>query len=198
MTVLTLRGSVTNIHETGRVSRYVRRMADRIFHLSYPRMKHEENSNRGDKEAVRKRFNATDHDWQKNADGIVYNTHWKDVFRRDKFKDPKRQFGRGDKFHTLHKAVVERLIAVTNGKEYHIRTAAEGIRHAAQVGLDAVYGEAKPGNVWTVADFRYHKQVADKAGIRLVIETMDNWPGWKQTLANAEAAGCKTRRLRKH
>lgn len=172
-----------------------------VFHLKWPRYKHEENSNRGDSEAIRKRKAGTDHDWQKakpkpGKPATVYNTHWKDVFKRDGFKDPKGQYGPGDKFDDLPDEVVDRLVAVTKGKEFHIRTADEGIRHAARVGLRRVYGEAKPGNDWTVADFRARKATAKKAGIGLTIRTMDNWPHWRRTLWRARVAGCRTQRLR--
>jgi hypothetical protein len=169
-----------------------------IFHLKWPRMKHEENSNRGDREAARRGFDGIDHDWQKDADGVVWNTHWQDVFRRDGFHDPERKVGRGDRFRRLHARAIRRLRAVTRGHTFRIRTADEGIRHAAKVGLKVVYGEAKPGNVWTIEDFAARKRVADAAGIRLVVMTMDNWPGWQRTLLAARAAGCVTRRIRMH
>lgn len=168
----------------------------KVFHLSAPRMKHEENSDRGDHEAVRTGCDSSDHDWQKDADGVTQNTHWERPCERDGFFDPLHKISHDAQMRHLSSDAVARLVAVTNGHEFHIRTAAQGIRHAAKVGLKAVRAEAKPGNVWTVQDFRYHKRVADRAGIALVIATMDNWPGWRQTLRNARAAGCDTRRLR--
>lgn len=166
------------------------------FHLKWPRWKHEENSPQGDREAVREGYTSTDHDWQKDADGVVQNTHWKDVFARDDFHDPRRIYGVGDKFDTLPSAAVARLIAIADAKVFRIRTAAQGIRHAASVGLNRVYGEAKPGNDWTVRDFREHKHVARTAGIGLTVMTMDNWPHWRRTLWRARLAGCRTQRIR--
>jgi hypothetical protein len=169
-----------------------------IFHLEWPRMKHEENSNRGDREAKRIGCVGIDHDWQKSANGTVYNTHWADVFTRDGFRDPAGVYGPGDKFHTLPDTAVRRLVATTNGKQYRIRTADDAIRHAAAIGLRIVYGEAKPGNDWTVADFRARRRTARQAGIRLVVMTMDSWPQWRRTLWRARLAGCRTRRLHMH
>lgn len=167
-----------------------------VFHLKWPRMKHEENSPQGDREAVRKGCTGSDHDWQKSLDGTTHNTHWKDVFARDGFFDPLEEYGEGDHFDTLPDEVVERLLAHTGRKVFRIRTADAGIRHAAAVGLDRVYGEAKPGNDWTVADFRARKRTARQAGIGLTVMTMDNWPRWRRTLWRARVAGCRTRRIR--
>lgn len=161
-------------------------------------MKHEENSTQGDNEAVRKRYTGIDHDWQKDADGVVWNTHWSDVFRHDRFHDPLNVYGEGSKFRHLHERAIRRLVAITNRQEFHIRTADEGIKHAAKVGLSRVYGEAKPGNDWTVADFRARKRTARAAKIGLTVMTMDNWPRWRRTLWRARLAGCRTRRLRTH
>lgn len=171
-------------------------MPDRIFHLKWPRYKHEENSARGDLEAVRTRCNGSDHDAQKGKSGTSYNTHWKDVFLHDGFRDPQHLYGRGDLFHTLPDDVIERLVAVTDGHHFHIRTTVDGIRHAARVGLEVVYVELKPGNNWTVADCRLFKRTARSAKIGLVIETMDSWKHWRRTLLRARLAGCRTRRIR--
>lgn len=172
-----------------------------VFHLKWPRMKHEENSNRGDLEAISKHCYASDHDWQKakpapGKRATIWNGHWKDPFSRDGFIDPLGQFGKGDRMDEMPDEAIDRLYAVTKGKRYHMRTAAEGLRHAASVGLKRVFGEAKPGNDWTVQDFRDMKAVAKAHGIGLTIRTMDNWPHWRRTLWRARAAGCRTQRLR--
>lgn len=171
------------------------------FHLKSPRKKHEENSPQGDNEAVRKGFEGSDHDAQKGASGISYNTHWKNIWERDGFRDPLHQYGPGTPhgpvpFDELPDTVIRRVVAHTNGEEFHIRSTAAGIRHAAKAGLEYVVVEAKPGNTWTIADFRHFKRVAKRAGIRLIIATMDNWPRWRVTLRNAVLAGCRVRRFR--
>lgn len=171
-------------------------MPDSIFHLKWPRMKHEENSPQGDREAVRTGHNGSDHDTQKSADGTSYNTHWKDVFRRDGFHDPLRMYGAGDRFDELPDVVVDRLVAYTERKMFRIRTTEAGIWHAAKVGLEVVHVELKPGNDWTVADCRRFKRAAKDAGIGLVIATMDSWRHWRRTLRRARLAGCRTRRIR--
>lgn len=171
------------------------------FHLKWPRLKHEENSPQGDLEARRKHFKGTDHDTQKGASGIAYNTHWKDIWHRDGFTDPMHQYGPDTPhgpvpFDQLSDNVIRRLVAHTDGETFRIRSTASGIRHAAKVGLEFIRLELKPGNTWTVADIRHFKRVAQRAGIRLVIATMDDWPGWRRTLLNARLAGCRTLRLR--
>lgn len=171
-------------------------MPDVIFHLRFPRLKHEENSARGDHEAVDTGCNGTDHDAQKDASGRSCNTHWKDVFLRDRFVDPLNQYGRGDKFDELPPEVVDRLVAHTDGHRFGIRTTAQGIRHAAAVGLEVVYLELKPGNDWTYRDCREFKRTAKAAGIGLVVETMDSWRHWRRTLYRARLAGCRTHRIR--
>ena len=166
-----------------------------IFHLKYPRMKHEENSPQGDREAKRKGYYGIDHDAQKGASGIAYNTHWKDVFGRDGFVDPLHKVGKGTKFDELSDDVIRRLVAHHGDQDFRIRSSAAGIRHAADVGLHEVFLELKPGNTWTVADCLHFKRIAKRAGIRLTVETMDNWPRWRRTLLNARLAGCRTRRI---
>lgn len=166
------------------------------FHLKWPRLKHEENSPQGDREAVATGHAGTDHDQQKGASGTSYNTHWKDVFRRDGFVDPLGEYGPGDSFDTLPDHVILRLRAHTHGHTYRIRTTHAGIRHAATVGLDYVVVELKPGNDWTVEDCRRYKRTANAAGIGLIIATMDSWPHWRRTLWRARLAGCRTRRIR--
>lgn len=173
-------------------------MSNGVFHLKYPRMKHEENSPQGDREAVRRGCWASDHDWLKSHDGIVENAHWPDPFKRDRFEDPDGILGVGDKMHEMYHAEIARLVAHTNGEEFHIRTADAGIRHAAKVGLKRVFGEAKPlppSQRWTVADFRARKRTAKAAGIGLTVMTMDSHKGWRGILWRARLAGCRTRRL---
>lgn len=184
-----------------KIKKFVGRLRKVVFHLKYPRMKHEENSNRGDREAIAKRCYASDHDWQKGkpAPGkvaTIWNGHWKDPFSRDGFVDPLGEFGKGDHMDEMPDEAINRIYAVTKGKTYHMRTADEGIIHAAAVGLKRVFGEAKPGNDWTVQDFRDRKAVAKAHGIGLTIRTMDNWPHWRRTLWRARAAGCRTQRIR--
>lgn len=171
------------------------------FHLKWPRYKHEENSPQGDWEAVHTGHDGSDHDAQKSKSGVSYNTHWKDIWHRDGFKDPEHEYGPGTPngpvhFDELPDAVIRRVVAHTGDETFHIRTTAAGIKHAAKVNLEYVMVEAKPGNVWTVQDFRYFRRVAKRAGIRLIIGTMDNWSGWRRTLRNAVLAGCRVRRLR--
>lgn len=169
-----------------------------IFHLTAPRKKHEENSNRGDREAVRLGCIGSDHDWCKSADGTVWNNHWPDLFTHDGFMDPKGEFGRGDHIQHIPDEALRRLRAYTNGHRFRLRTADEGLAHAAAVGLKIVYGEAKPRFKWTIADFRARRKTAKAHGIRLVVMTMDSHRGWRRILLKARLAGCRTRRLHMH
>lgn len=160
------------------------------FHVKSPRKKHEENSNRGDLEAVTKGFSGSDHDSQKGKSGISYNTHWKDVWHRDGFRDPLGQYGPDTPhgplpFDKLPDAVIRRLEAHTDGHTFKIRTTAAGIKHAAKAGLDYVIVELKPGNAWTLTDLRYFKRVARRAGIKLRIGVMRDTRNWRRVVAMA-------------
>jgi hypothetical protein len=176
-------------------------MSGYYFHVQHPRKKHEENSNQGDREAYRKDYPGNDHDQQKGKSGKKYNTHWKDVFGRDGFVDPKHEYGPhtphpNAKFDDLPDEVILRLEAHHNGNVYRIRPTEQAIRYAAQVGLERLRIELKPGNDWTVQDCREIKAAAKQAGIRIVIATLDNWSGARRTLRRARLAGCRTQLLR--
>lgn len=160
------------------------------FHVKSPRKKHEENSNQGDLEAVRRGFEGSDHDQQKGRSGCSYNTHWKDVWFRDGFRDPLGEYGPHTPhgplpFDELPDQVIRRLEAHTDGHVYKIRTTVAGIKHAAKAGLEYVIVELKPGNSWTLDDMRLYKRTARRAGIRLKIGVMRDTKGWRGVLYRA-------------
>lgn len=167
------------------------------FHVKSPRKKHEENSDQGDLEAVRRGFDGSDHDQQKGKSGRSFNTHWKNVWYADNFRDPLGEYGPHTPhgplpFDELPDEVIRRLEAHTNGKVYKIRTTTAGIRHAARVGLDYVIVELKPGNTWTLADLRLFKRTARRAGIRLKIAVMRDTKNWRRVLWMARSLGIRT------
>lgn len=171
-------------------------MSGDTFHVKSPRKKHEENSPQGDREARRRGFKGSDHDSQKGKSGISYNTHWKDIWYRDDFRDPLGQYGPKTphgpvKFDQLPDAVIRRLEAHDGDQVYKIRTTAAGIRYAAKVGLEYVIVELKPGNTWTLTDLRHFRRVARRAGIKLRIGVMRDTPGWKRVVAMATLLGLR-------
>lgn len=128
-----------------------------IFHVEYPRMKHEENSNRGDREAKRRRKRGTDIDLTISAPdprcplvgdrehgpgdvcrGHVLRNHWLRALLRDRFRDPLRRIGRRARVDRLTWPKIHRLVAVTRGRKYRITRIRRALRHCARLGLAAV------------------------------------------------------------
>jgi glycerophosphoryl diester phosphodiesterase len=60
-----------------------------IFHLKWPRWKHEENSIRGIRTAARRGYSWIDLDLQMTKDGVIVVTHWARPMRKDRFRDPR-------------------------------------------------------------------------------------------------------------
>jgi hypothetical protein len=165
----------------------------RTFHLVYPRMKHEENSRQGVAEALGKHYDSIDFDLNKDAQGIIQVTHWQRPLERDHFTDPEGKVAKNAEIRHMNSAVVARLRALTHGKIYKIEPASVLVPYANGKGLKGRL-ECKPGNKWTVDDFRTMRQ--QFSNHKNVIATMDNWSGWQETLKHARAAGWDTRRLR--
>lgn len=109
-----------------------------IFHVSYPRMKHEENSNRGDREAKRRDKRGTDLDILITHDGRVVNTHWPRPMERDGFRDPYRKLPRNARVADMTWEEVRRLRAGRWPRRYHIRSIEAALKHCARLGLVAV------------------------------------------------------------
>jgi hypothetical protein len=128
-----------------------------IFHVQFPRMKHEENSDQGDREARRRHKRGTDLDLTISAPdpncplkgdpehgpgdvcrGHVLNNHWLRALLRDRFRDPLRRIGKRARIDRLTWPQVHRLVAVTRGRRYRIRRIRRALRRCARRGLVAV------------------------------------------------------------
>ena len=109
-----------------------------IFHVKYPRMKHEENSNRGDREAKRRGLRGTDLDMQITADGRIVNTHWARPMIHDRFRDPYHEIKPSTPVSKLTFDEVSRLVAGRRPRRYRIRSIEQALRHCAKLGLVAV------------------------------------------------------------
>lgn len=139
------------------LTRTRRWLAGSIFHVQWPRMKHEENSNRGDREAKRRHKRGTDLDLTiSEADpkcplrgdpehgpddvcrGHILNNHWLRALLRDRFRDPLGKIRRRARIDRLTWPQVSRLVAVTRGRRYRIRRIKRRLRHCARLGLVAV------------------------------------------------------------
>lgn len=136
-----------------------------IFHVKYPRMKHEENSNRGDREAKRRGLRGTDLDMQITSDGRIVNTHWARPMERDGFRDPYGSIRPTTPVSKMTWDEVSRLRAGHRPRRYRIRSIEQALRHCAKLGLVAVL-EPKGDRSFT-----------------------KDWP-WEHIYAVAEDVGC--------
>lgn len=134
-----------------------------IFHLKWPRWKHEENSLRGIAYAASHGYDWIDLDLQITSDGVIVVTHWARPMKRDAFLDPRRRITRNTSVSHLTWKQVQRL-RTTDG--YRIVRVERALRACARHGIGA-YVEAK-------ADKRFER----------------DWP-WKHMCAVAEDVGCE-------
>jgi glycerophosphoryl diester phosphodiesterase len=112
-----------------------RRLIGRVFHLSWPRWKHEENSLRGAIYAHRHGYHAIDLDLQMTADGIIVVTHWSRPMRKDKFYDREHRLGRYRTVASMDWWQVRRL-RTPDG--YSIRRVEALLRKCARLGIVAL------------------------------------------------------------
>lgn len=115
-----------------------RNRVGRIFHVSWPRMKHEENSNRGDRAAKRRGYRAIDLDLLITSDNRIVNTHWDRPLLRDGFRDPRKQISRNARVRDLTWKQVSRLRAGRFPRRYHIRSLEAALAHCGHLGLTAL------------------------------------------------------------
>lgn len=164
-----------------------------VFHLTAPRWKHEENSQRGVLEAVQGHFPSIDIDTQWNRTRPLA-THWLHPMLHDDFIDPEHRINPYTPITNLDDAQVDRLVTRTGG--YPIL----GARHLVQFAVDngrKVRLEVKGGTAyrWTLAALAaIHDWVPD-APRHVVIATMSTYPGWHRVLVDAHTAGFDTRDL---
>lgn len=141
----------------------------RIFHLQFPRMKHEENSVRGAVYASRHGYNAIDLDLQMTADGFIIVTHWARPMRKDRFYDPRHRIGPDRPVHKLDWWQVRRL-RTRDG--YRIQTVDRMLRVCARLGIVAYLepkGDPRFGRDET---WQHIAQVADDVGAHVKVRAL--------------------------
>jgi glycerophosphoryl diester phosphodiesterase len=159
----------------------------RIFHLKFPRMKHEENSIRGIRNAARLGYGWIDLDLQMTSDGVIVVTHWARPMKRDRFKDPRRLINPGETVRHLTWREVRRL---RTNDGYRIPRIEAALRACARHGIGA-YLEPK-------GDRRFHRalpwqhiaQVAEDCGAHVRVYAL---PQNREALAPARAVGFETK-----
>lgn len=155
-----------------------------IFHLKWPRWKHEENSLRGIRFASTHGYGWIDLDLQITSDGVIVVTHWPRPQRRDAFRDPRRKISRDTPVSRLTWAQVRRL-RTSDG--YRIRRIETMLRACAKYGIGA-YVEPKGDRRFELdAPWRHMKAVAEDVGADLRARSLRDLggrdAGWRRMQA---------------
>lgn len=135
-------------------------------------MKHEENSNRGDREAKRKGKRGIDLDLLITKDGRVVNTHWPRPMERDGFRDPYGRLPRDAKVKDMTWEEVRRLRAGRWPRRYHIRTVEQALKHCADFGLVAVLEPKGDPRFKQQAVWDHIAKVADQVGCTVNVRAL--------------------------
>jgi hypothetical protein len=179
-----------------------------IFHVQWPRMKHEENSNRGDREANRRGKRGTDIDLTiSEADpkcplhgdpehgpgdtcrGHILRNHWLRALLRDRFRDPLKKIARRARIDRLTWPQIHRLVAVTRGKKYRISRIRRALLHCARLGLVAVLEPKGDPRLKLDWPWEYIFAVAEDVGCTIAIRAL---PENKAALATAKRVATRS------
>ena len=154
-----------------------RRLIGRIYHLEWPRWKHEENSLRGAIYAHEHGYHAIDLDLQMTADRVIVVTHWPRPMRRDGFYDPWHKLDRDRTVASLDWWQVRRL-RTSDG--YSIRRVEALLRKCGRLGVVALLepkGDPRFARDWP---WQHIATVADDCGatvsVRALPENADALP----------------------
>jgi len=143
-----------------------------IFHVQWPRMKHEENSDRGDREAKRRRKRGTDLDILITKDGRVVNTHWPRPMERDGFRDPYGKLHRDARVADMTWEEVRRLRAGRWPRRYRIRSVEHALDHCARLGLVAVLEPKGDPRFKQDAVWQHIAEVAEQVGCSVSVRAL--------------------------
>lgn len=144
----------------------------KIYHLEAPRMKHEENSLRGVREAARHKFDAIDLDMLITRDDVIVGCHWPHPMLRDGFRDPWRETSPTTPVSRLPWERVSRLVAGHLPRRYHIQRIDRLLVACAKHGLIA-YLEPK-GDPRFELDWPWQhiQAVADHVGAHVMVRVL--------------------------
>lgn len=159
-----------------------------IFHLKFPRMKHEENSIRGARYADRHGYDKIDWDLQLTKDDVIVVTHWRRPMLQDKFFDPRRRIAPNTPIGRLTWWQVKHL---KTHDGYRIRRIEQMLPVIARLGMVAVLEPKSPkfaaGWIW-----EHITQVARDCGARIEAYALKSHGG-VETMRAAASYGIKTR-----
>lgn len=158
----------------------------RIFHLKWPRFKHEENSIRGILRAKFLHFDAIDIDMQITRDGVVIGCHWLLLMLRDGFRDPKKLISPTKPVNELTWAVVQRFVAGRRPLLYRVQRIETLLRWCARIGITAVLEPKGDKRFETDGPWQHIAKVADDVGCHVRVYAL---PTHAAALPYARRAG---------
>lgn len=163
-----------------------------VYHVQWPQMKCDENSERGIRYAHRHGY-SIDLDMQKDKHGTAMCDHWQDLIGKDGWYDPEGKLHAG---HLLNHMTPEQWGRLTTKHGDELLTMNQALHLCGKLNVKSRV-EPKAGNDWTLTDAKELFAVAKAADAVVVIATLDNDPNWRQRLARFHEAGFPdVRRLR--
>lgn len=159
----------------------------RIFHLKWPRMKHEENSVRGIRYAARHGYDWIDLDLQMTKDGVVVVTHWARPMRKDRFRDPRSLIHPGTSVRHLTWNQIRRL-RTTDG--YRIPRVEAALRACHRYGIGAYLEPKGDPRFHAEAPWQHIAKVADDVGTHVRVRALR---ANREALPPASRAGFETK-----
>lgn len=180
-----------------------------VFHVKYPRMKHEENSIRGVREAKRRGHDEIDldlsisladprcplrHPLGEPCKGHIYGNHWPRPMERDGFRDTalRNRMPKDKVFSTMTVKQVGRLVARTGRRLFRIRRIERLLQECAKRGVGAVLEPKDDDRFDEDWPWEHIAQVADDCGVEVRVYGFH-----PKALAAAKRHGLKVRRLAK-
>lgn len=164
-----------------------------IFHVKYPRMKHEENSIRGIREAKAKGFTEIDVDMQPDGQGNIYGCHWGQPMVKDGFRDTakRKRMPKTTPITHMTPAEVGRLVA-GYVKRYRVHRIERLIAECAAVRI-GMRAEPKHPMFTKVGPWQHLHQVAKDKGCALQMYALREHAGdphfGEKCVAAAKTAG---------
>lgn len=159
-----------------------------IFHLKWPRMKHEENSIRGARYADRHGYDKIDWDLQLTKDDVIVVTHWRRPMMQDGFFDTRHRLARGTPIGQMTWRQVQGLKTFDG---YRIRRIEQMLPVIARLDMVAVLEPKSPkfaaGWIW-----EHITETAQRCGARIEAYALKSHGG-VETMRAAASYGVKTR-----
>jgi hypothetical protein len=155
-----------------------------VYHVQYPQMKCDENSERGIRYAHRHGW-AIDLDMQKDKVGTILIDHWQELMLRDGWYDPTGKMDRHRKLNTMTPDEWGRLTTKHHDK---LLTVDQAFELCGKLNVP-IRLEPKAGNHWTLADAQHIFALHQQHHVRTVIATLSNDRGWRKRVRLFRQAG---------